>query len=99
MLQRALYAGFELFVRLAWQHEEVVLYPVLDAAVAGGGDTPVEDQLEVAKGPGSEQVLSDARFRSRLEAAVLDRPGVSGRRLLSRVYPPFHGLSIEQKDP
>src|SRR5205085_603126 len=72
---------------------------VLDSAVAGGRDAPVEDELEVAKSPGSEQIFPDARLRRRLETAVLDRPRVSGRSLLVRVHPPFHGLSIEQENP
>src|SRR5882762_7245178 len=72
MLEGTRNAGFKLFFRLAGQHEEMILDPVLDPAVAGGRDAPVEDELEVAKSPGTEEVLPDVRLRRRLEAAVLD---------------------------
>ena len=50
MIEGALHAVFELLVGLPRQDEQVILDPVLHAAVAGGRDTPVEDQVEIAEG-------------------------------------------------
>src|SRR2546423_6482637 len=99
MLEGALHAVFELLVGLPRQDEQVILDPVLHAAVAGGRDTPVEDQVEIAEGLPAEQIFAVARLRRRLEAAVIDGPAVSRRRVLARVDPSCHGLSIEQQYP
>src|SRR5947208_1500576 len=73
MLEGTRDAGFKLFFRLARQYEEMTPDPVLDPAVAGRRDAPVEDELEVVKSPGTEEVLPDVGLRRRLEASVLDR--------------------------
>src|SRR5438477_9298706 len=99
MLEGALHAGFKLLVRLPRQDKQMILDPVLHPAIAGRRNAPVEDKIEIAEGLLGEQILAVTRFRGCLQAAVVDSPSVSRRRLLTRVHPTLHRFSIEQKDP
>src|SRR5437764_12776390 len=77
----------------------MVLDARLDSAVAPGGNSPVEFELEIWNGLVGEEVFGDARLLLCFEALVLDGPGVRRRRSLARVHPVVHGLAIEEHDP
>src|SRR5260370_8327117 len=99
MREGARYTRFELFVRLRRQDEQMILNAILHAAISSARDAPVEGQLEIAEGLRAEKVLYDRRMRSRLEAAVLDDPGIARPSLLPRFHPAVHGLSIHHQHP
>src|SRR5579871_2474851 len=79
--------------------EDVVLDTVFDSAVAARRDAPFEGQLEIAEGILREQILGDFRIGMRLQTAVFDAPGVTGRVLRARIVPAAHVLAVEEKLP
>src|SRR5436853_575635 len=76
VLERCIGTVFELG---AWpgrvQQKSPILNAIFHTAVAAGSDLPVEHQLKISEGLGSEKVLLDARMRHGLQAAIFDAEG------------------------
>ena len=77
----------------------MILDPVLHAAVAGGGDLPVERQLEILKRLAGEKVFHDFGVSDGLQAGILDDEGIPGRMEPGGVPPTGEGAAVEEQPP